>query len=80
MANELEIFAQRLKSARVMAKLSMEGLCTLMGGLVTKQTISKYENAKMLPSSTILIALASALSVEMDYFFRPFSFDMQELV
>lgn len=79
MANELEIFAQRLKSARVMAKLSMEGLCTLMGGLVTKQTISKYENAKMLPSSTILIALASALSVEMDYFFRPFSFDMQEL-
>lgn len=79
MANELEIFAKRLKSARVMAKLSMDGLCNKMGGLVSKQTISKYENAKMFPSSTILIALASALSVNMDYFFRPYSFDMQEL-
>lgn len=79
MAFELETFAKRLKSARVKAKLSMESLCEAMGGIVSKQTISKYENAKMLPSSTILIALASALDVNIDYFFRPYAFDMQEL-
>ena len=79
MANELETFAKRLKSARVMAKLSMEGLSQAMGGVVSKQTISKYENAKMLPSSTILISLAQALSVDLDYFFRPYAFDMKEI-
>jgi Zn-dependent peptidase ImmA (M78 family)/DNA-binding XRE family transcriptional regulator len=79
MANELEIFAKRLKSARVMAKLSMEGLSQAMDGLVSKQTISKYENAKMLPSSLILIALAKALSVDLDYFFRPYFFDMSDI-
>ncbi len=79
MANELEIFAKRLKSARVMAKLSMEGLSQAMDGLVSKQTISKYENAKMLPSSPILIALAKALSVDLDYFFRPYFFDMVDI-
>ena len=33
----------------------------------------------MMPSSTILIALADALRVELDYFFRPFAFDVQEM-
>ncbi len=76
MQNELEIFAKRLRQARIKAQLSMEALCEEMGGLVTKQAISKYEAAKMLPSSKILIALAEALKVELDYFFRPFSFNL----
>jgi len=79
MANELEIFAKRLKSARLMSKLSMEGLSNLMNGQVSKQTISKYEAAKMLPSSTILLALSQVLNVDPDYFFRPYNFDMESI-
>ena len=76
MLDELEIFAKRLRQARIKAQLSMESLCERMGGIVSKQAISKYEGAKMMPTSTTLIALAEALKVELDYFFRPFSFDL----
>lgn len=79
MANELEIFAKRLKSARLMAKLSMEGLCNIMNGAVSKQTISKYEAAKMLPSLSILNNLSQALNVDLEYFFRPYTFDMASI-
>ena len=50
----------------------------MIGNSVSKQAISKYEAAKMMPNSTILAALAIALDVEPDYFFRPFSFDLNE--
>lgn len=72
---QLQIFAKRLRLARIKAKLSMQSLCDSMEGLVSKQAISKYESAKMMPDSTVLIALAKALAVSVDYFFRPFSFD-----
>ena len=73
-----KIFARRLKSARVMAGWSMDMICEKIGNLISKQSISKYENGKMMPDSTILIALAKALDVDPDYFFRPFLFDMDE--
>lgn len=73
---ELQIFAARLKQARILKKLSMDKLAEAMAGVVTKQAISKYESAKMMPNSTVLIALATALGVDIDYFFRPFSFDV----
>lgn len=76
---ELEIFAKRLRQARMKEKLSMDALCQLMQGAVSKQAVSKYEAAKMMPSSTILIALAEALKVSLDYFFQPFKFDVQEM-
>lgn len=75
----MEIFAKRLRQARVKEKISMEALSRLLNGLVSKQAISKYETAKMMPSSTILIALADALHMDLDYFFRPFAFDVQEM-
>lgn len=76
MLTKLEIFAARLKQARILKKLSMDKLVDKMAGVVTKQAISKYESAKMMPNSTVLIALATALDVDIDYFFRPFSFDV----
>ena len=75
MSNQIEIFAKRLKQARILRRLSMDQLCGMIGDVVTKQAISKYEQAKMMPGSTTLIALADALGVDLDYFFRPFSFD-----
>jgi len=77
MPNELDIFAKRLQQARKKSKLSMEALCAKMDGTVSKQAISKYEKALMMPSSTVLISLAEALQVGLDYFFRPFSYDIE---
>lgn len=79
MSGILNVFAQRLKQARILKKMSMDQLVFNIGGIITKQAISKYENAKMMPNSTILIALATALDVDIDYFFRPFTFDVHEL-
>ena len=76
---ELEIFAQRLRQARILKKISMDQLVRLIGGLVTKQAISKYESAKMKPTSTIMIALATALNADVEYFLRPFAFDANQL-
>jgi Zn-dependent peptidase ImmA (M78 family)/DNA-binding XRE family transcriptional regulator len=63
-------FGNRLRSARKMAGLSMEELAKKAGGVVTKQSISKYENGMMKPSSDVLIRLASALEVKPEFFFR----------
>lgn len=71
-----KIFAQRLKSARMMKGISMDALCDRMENIVSKQSISKYENGKMLPDSTVLIALSNALDVGVDYLFRSFQVNM----
>lgn len=78
MDSNLDIFAKRLLQARLKAKLSMDKLSEKMDRIVTKQAISKYEKAKMMPSSTILIAMSEALNVDLDYFFRPFTFDLDQ--
>jgi len=74
-----EIFGARLKNARVINGMSMDDLCTKMNYLVSKQTISKYESGKMLPSSTNLIALANALDVKPDYLLRPFTVSLDRI-
>lgn len=67
------IFAQRVKNARVMNGLTLEELCDRMGNMVSKQALSKYEKGVMLPENKVLIALAKALDVNLEYFFRPIS-------
>lgn len=58
--------------------MSMDQLVSMIGKSVSKQAISKYEAAKMMPSSTTIADLAMALDVEPDYFFRPFTFNLNE--
>ncbi|MGL4410911.1 MAG: helix-turn-helix domain-containing protein [Bacteroidales bacterium] len=74
-----QILAQRLKSARLMNCLSMDALCERIGNVVSKQAISKYENGRMIPDSTVLIALSNALGVTMDYLFRPYKLEFPEV-
>jgi len=74
-----DFFGQRLKNARIMRGLSMEGLAMRAHQVVSKQTISKYEMGKMLPSSAVLIALANALEVSVDYLVRPFSISLDHI-
>ena len=66
-----ELFGRRLKSARLMKRLTMDELSSRTNGEVSKPNISKYEKGKMMPSSKVHIALAKALGMDFDYFFRP---------
>lgn len=57
----------------------MDALSVKTGREVSKQTISKYEAGKTMAGSSILIKLSNALGVPIDYFFRPYSFDVSEI-
>jgi Zn-dependent peptidase ImmA (M78 family)/transcriptional regulator with XRE-family HTH domain len=56
-------FGARLRAARKMAGMSMEDLATKLGGLVTKQAISKYEQGRMMPSPEVLAKLVEVLRI-----------------
>lgn len=60
----------RLKQLRLARNLSLEALAAEMGGIVTKQAISKYENGRAQPSPVVMTKLASVLRVKAAYFFR----------
>lgn len=69
------IFSSRLKVARKMAGLSMQELADKLD--ITKQAIGKYEQGLMQPTSTILIKMAQALDIKVDYFFRKKQVELQ---
>lgn len=72
----LQDFGKRLRQARIKEKLSMEELCQKIGGKVTQQSISKYEQGKMYPDSALLNDFIRALNIMPDYLFRPFNIDL----
>ncbi len=72
-------FAARLQSARKMAGLSLQELADKMSNIITKQALNKYEQDQMKPDSKVLIALAQALNVSVDYFFQPFRVELQDI-
>ena len=74
-----EIFAQRLKSARVMKGYSMDELVAAMNNAVSKMTISKYEKGQIAPNSTVLISLSNALEQPVDYFFRTIAIQIESI-
>lgn len=61
----------RIKSARLLAGLSLRELVNALDGIVSHNAISKYEKGEMMPDSKVLIALSKALDVKTDYFLRP---------
>ena len=61
-------FAVRLHEARLMMHLSMENLAKLTGGIITKQSISRYEKGIMHPKRDAQRALAQALCISEEYF------------
>ena len=77
--NQNEIFAQRLKNARVMRGFSMDDLVDAMGNNISKMSISKYENCQLAPNSSIVIAFSKALNQPVDYFFRPFALHIDSI-
>jgi len=73
------MFGERLKRARIKAGLSLEALSIKADKIVTKQAISQYEKDQKVPSSTVLVALAKALEVKLDYFFRNISVEIGQV-
>lgn len=63
------MFGNNLKAARNRSGLSLRGLEVKIGGLVSAQSIGKYERGDMLPSPQVVDALAAALKVEKEFLF-----------
>ncbi len=61
------MIGQRLKISRSASGLSLRGLENKIGNRVTAQAIGKYERNESMPSSSVLIALADALDVSVNY-------------
>lgn len=74
-----DIFSRRLRQARLMRGISLEKLAQSLAAPVSKQAINKYEKGLMKPDSSVLIALANALDMKIDYFFRPFTVEVDKV-
>jgi transcriptional regulator with XRE-family HTH domain len=60
---------QRLKQLRLARGLSLDSLAAELGGIVTKQSLSKYEQGKAQPSPRIATKLAAVLGVKAIHLF-----------
>ncbi|NOK58239.1 MAG: helix-turn-helix domain-containing protein [Chloroflexi bacterium AL-W] len=60
----IPMISQQLKQLRLAHGLSLEALASQMGGIVTKQALSKYEKGKARPTPVVLNRLASVLGVK----------------
>jgi len=56
-------FGSRLRTARKMAGMSLEDLSGKIGGVVTRQAISKYEKGRMMPSPEVFDRLTGILDI-----------------
>ncbi len=61
------MIGKRVKLARSASGLSLRDLEERIGNRVTAQAIGKYERDESMPGSDVLIALADALDVSVDY-------------
>ena len=69
------MIGDRIKQARKASGFSLRVLAEMAG--VTAMAISKYENNQSTPSSGVVINLAKALGVRVDYFFRQMSVELR---
>jgi Zn-dependent peptidase ImmA (M78 family)/transcriptional regulator with XRE-family HTH domain len=65
------MLGDRIKQARIASGLSLRQLAEKTDHYVSAQVIHKYELGKSTPGSDVLIRLARALDVKVEYFFRP---------
>lgn len=67
----------RIRQARKAAGLSLRALADLVH--LSHAAIKKYEDGKVYPSSDILLNLAKALKVRVDFFFRPIKVSLEKI-
>ncbi len=71
------MIGRRLQQLRLARNLSLEDLAVQMGGMVTRQAISKYEHGKANPTPTVLAKLANVLNVNASYLFTEPSINVE---
>jgi Zn-dependent peptidase ImmA (M78 family)/DNA-binding XRE family transcriptional regulator len=71
------MIGDRIHQARKSAGLSMRALGEKAG--ISAMAISKYENKKSIPSSAVMLSLARALGVRVEYFFRVSQVKLKEV-
>lgn len=71
------IFAHRLKSARLQAGITQAALAEAVG--ISKQAVSQYEHGKKKPDSQTLIAIARYFDRSAGYFMRPFRTRLEQV-
>lgn len=74
-----DIFSYRLRAARTIAGLSLRSLADRMAGVVSHTALANYEKGTAMPDSTVLLALAAALNVKTDFFFRPLKYSIRQI-
>lgn len=67
----------RIRTLRLARGLTQEELVLAMGGIVTKQALSKYENDKATPARRTAVELARALKVKAAELFAPPRYDIK---
>ncbi len=65
------MIGERLMQLRLAQNLTLDALAVKMGGMVTKQALSKYERNQIQPSPIVLAKLSVALGVKANYFLVP---------
>lgn len=71
------MLAERIKQGRLGAGLSLRDLAEKAG--ISAMAISKYERDEIKPSSDVLLRLAKALNVRVEYFFRQTVLELVEI-
>ena len=65
------MIGERLVQLRLARNLTLDALSAKIGGIVTKQALSKYEQNQAQPSPLVLTKLSAALGVKASYFLSP---------
>src|SRR4030065_1405431 len=71
------MIAQRLREYRVAGGMSLDALAASIGGIVTKQALSKYEKGRSRPSPLVLNKLASVFGIKAAFFWSPPSMEVR---
>lgn len=72
-----DLVAYRIKNARKLRLLTQQAVADEIG--VSKQMISKYEKGESVPDSSKLIKLAKLFGQKVDYFFRAYKIELEEV-
>lgn len=73
------IFAKRLKSARLLSGLSLRELADKLTIALSAQALNLYEKGRRKPDSSIIVAFSEALQVPIDYFFRDSNIKLENI-
>jgi Zn-dependent peptidase ImmA (M78 family)/DNA-binding XRE family transcriptional regulator len=74
-----QIFAERLKSARMMNGFSLQDLSDKLGTKITRQALHKYEKGEVIPDSEMMGFLCDALNVRPDFFSRETNIELGQI-